>query len=346
MHIEWEWIFQRPQILALMLANRYDCSVVYPKLITRRMKSKAKTNVMPNQYKRALMLPMQNKFSIIKKINMSLFKRALGNIYKYDIVWLTHPELFRYIPSNYNGKIIYDCMDNHVAMAYDHTKDSIKIFEDKLLLRADVIFASSQKLINNLKLRLDDSKFVLLRNGFMNMTFREVNIPKIRTSYNIGYFGSISTWFDYELLYNNTIVKNNITYHLIGPNELEHKDTNQIKFEGIVEHSKLYDSVKYYDCLIMPFKINDIILFVDPVKLYEYICFGKCIISVYYPEIERFNEFVYFYNDEREFDILITDLCDKGFPPKYNSFKQSEFLTNNTWEIRFENIVQNINVKL
>ena len=49
----------------------------------------------------------------------------------------------------------------------------------------------------------------------------------------------------------------------------------RIHWKGVIEHNKLWENVKEMDALIMPFKVNDIIRDVDPVKLYEYISMGK-----------------------------------------------------------------------
>ena len=133
-----------------------------------------------------------------------------------------------------------------------------------------------------------------------------------------------------------------VYYHIIGPREVEAIENSNIVFEGTVEHAKLYEYIKDYDALIMPFIVNDIILSVDPVKLYEYISFGKCIISVYYPEIERFEPYVYFYKTQEEYDELINDLKEKGFPPKYSSEQQKRFLKENSWEYRYKAIKESI----
>ena len=90
-----------------------------------------------------------------------------------------------------------------------------------------------------------------------------------------------------------------------------------------------------YDCLIMPFVVNDIVRFVDPVKLYEYIAFGKCIVSIYYPEIERFRDFVFFYRTPEEYRKLLDKLTESGFPPKYTDVQRENFLKENTWNMRY-----------
>ena len=107
-------------------------------------------------------------------------------------------------------------------------------------------------------------------------------------------------------------------------------------YDGSKEHYALYNFVKEYDCLVMPFHINDLTRAVDPVKLYEYIAFGKCIVSCYYEEIERFEPFVYFYHDREEYVDLLNHLAREGFPPKYTREEQERFIRENTWEKRFE----------
>ena len=143
--------------------------------------------------------------------------------------------------------------------------------------------------------------------------------------------------YDYKLLLNSAKKFGNIFYHVLGPiaNGLKFEPDNNILFEGAIEHNKLGEKVKEYDALIMPFTINEIILSVDPVKLYEYINFGKCIISVWYPEIERFRPFVYFYKDETEYMELINMLSAEGFPPKYSEGERRTFLSENSWEARY-----------
>ena len=96
----------------------------------------------------------------------------------------------------------------------------------------------------------------------------------------------------------------------------------------------------------MPFKLNDVVLAVDPVKLYEYISYGKCIISIYYPEIERFRDFVYFYNTQEEYNEIIRNKCKDGFKPKYTKEQQKKFLEKNTWDARCKEAVRMLKEKI
>jgi sulfatase maturation enzyme AslB (radical SAM superfamily) len=91
----------------------------------------------------------------------------------------------------------------------------------------------------------------------------------------------------------------------------------------------------------MPFKINDLILSVDPVKLYEYVNFNKNIITVHYEEIERFHEFVHFYNDTEEYLSVIKELKGNN-TLKYSNEQRQKFLVENTWNKRVEQILNKL----
>ena len=56
--------------------------------------------------------------------------------------------MYRYLPPNYDGKVIYDCMDNHEALCNDkEICKTIRKTEQQLVKRADIVFASSTGLL-------------------------------------------------------------------------------------------------------------------------------------------------------------------------------------------------------
>lgn len=344
-HIDWNWIFQRPQILALNLDKDNECVVVEHKTIFRRNSNLTRENRRTRKMIKAYRLPKEKKLEILKKWNCKLYRNAVKDFNSYDAIWICYPSYFEYIPSDYRGKIIYDCMDNYVSMAEDSLKNEINDVEQRLIKRADLIFTSSKRLkecIPNMQ------KAVLVRNGYVFSDIMKIKLSQIKDKYQLGYFGTISSWFDFELLENSSKKYECVQYHLIGPTEdarLSKKEKQIIErgknldegivYHGTVEHAELQNYIRNYDALIMPFIVNETILSVDPVKLYEYISCGKCIISVWYPEIDRFAPYVYFYKNAEEYNELLRKLIVNGFTPKYDEKQQKEFLMSNTWEERY-----------
>lgn len=345
MWIDWRWIWQRPQILASKLAMVYDVTVLFPQNVISRQRMQRK-NPYPDKYKKVYVVPLYDKIPFFQAAMNLIIRWCMRNIRKYDAVWVGHPLFGKFIPADYSGRIIYDCMDNHAALSGDKEKGKIVDEEEKCLAgRSDLVFATSSLLKEKVKkyVTLPDTKVVLVRNGYDQKSIYDIDKAEKKEVYKLGYIGTISEWMDYSTIVQSIEKYSNVEYYFIGlvsgNNYIKKK---RLHYEGVVEHSALYDKIRDYDCLIMPFVVNDIVFSVDPVKLYEYISFGKCIISVYYPEIERFGEYVYFYHTTEEYCELVGLLAESGFPPKYSREIQMKFLEENTWEKRFEKIKESI----
>lgn len=337
MGIDWNWIYQRPQIIAKYLETRYNITVIFTRSVMNALEKKR--GEYPDQYRILWRIPLQEKKNWIGRISSLLAKMCFRNIEQYDVVVIGYPLYYRYIPENYKGKIIYDCMDNHEALCADsETAEKIKVQEKNLIKRADIVIVTADKLREKvILLGALPEKTVLIRNGTDMSVMAVPRQPKVREKYKIGYFGTIAEWFDYDVLVKSLKKFSDIEYHLIGPvgKNLEEKQEG-IVMEGSVEHSRLYEMTKDYDCFVMPFVVNDVVEWVDPVKLYEYIAMGKCIISIKYKEIERFQDYIYMYSNQEEYLQLLEELKQKGFPAKYTANQQSDFLKENFWEKRFE----------
>ena len=123
---------------------------------------------------------------------------------------------------------------------------------------------------------LDESKIEVVRNGY-NGDVLDVPAEKRKVKkYVLAYVGTISHWFDFDILLKSLKIFKNIEYRLIGPvSGVTIPENERIKYVGSVDHKDIYSNIKDADALIMPFKLNDIVEAVDPVKLYEYINFNK-----------------------------------------------------------------------
>lgn len=334
MGIDWNWIYQRPQILAQKLSEDYHLTVVFPRSILSRQKWEGDTHI---SYRILRTIPFQEKNRFLGWV-ANLFQRRLFRDYqKYDFIYIGYPLYARYIPEDYRGYLIYDCMDNQEALYPDQKRvDRIVQQEKKLIQRSQLLLVSAQMLAEKVNRIAGFEKAVLIRNGVTVQKICNIKAPAAKECYIIGYIGTIAEWFDYKLLRYSLQNGLPVVYSLIGPvRSREQEEGNGIVYKGVIDHSLLIEEIAEYDALIMPFQCNNIVLSVDPVKLYEYISFGKCIISVYYKEIERFEEFVYFYHTQEEYQKLLEMLCQKGFPPKYNARQQKKFLEENSWEHRY-----------
>lgn len=351
MHIDWNWNKQRPQFIAEGLSDYFDIKVIY--MVSKRFlfkNHKSSTNnkldVVP-----AFRLPFyENRWIYeLNKLYLKTYFNFIIKKFKPDFIWITFPQLFDYIQSGTSCKIIYDCMD--LATGFEFSDDfRLKVAdqEKKLIKESDFVFASSKKLYSKLIEEYQcGNKLFLIRNAFGGQIISDKNIPKQNDKepiYKIGYVGSINESFDFKKILLTLDHKENIEYHLIGPlDQVEEINNERIKFHGFIEYDKLYENVKNFDALIVPFKITERILAADPGKIYGYINYNKPIISVYYEELSYFSEFIYFYSSGEDLLKLLNDLSEGGFVRKYSNEERINFLKNNSWDVRVNEIREYLN---
>lgn len=346
MGIDWHWIYQRPQIIAEYLCRDFDVIVAYPVKVWDRNIRKTANQETTIQHLRLWTFPFQRKSKIVGKCSDKYICRALRICYEYDYIYIDYPTYINYIPEDYQGLIIYDCIDDYGQMCSHQYGYQKVISSEKILLeRSNIILATSQRLVRKLN-KQTSKKIMLVRNAMHFDKLHNIKKAEVKNQYKVGYIGTIARWFDIDLIIESAKKYSLLTYHLIGPCiGFARIECGQISYDGIVEHSELYEYIQDYDCLIMPFIVNEIVRAVDPVKLYEYIAFGKCIVSVYYEELEYFKQYVYFYTTQDEYDSLMENLIQKGFPPKYNMRQQRRFLIENSWEERYKQILEAITLK-
>lgn len=343
MGIDWNWIFQRPQILALHLSKAYDVTIVFPRSILKPAEKKRSKNA-GIKYRILWTLPFQEKNKMIGAVSAWWNRKIFHDIQEYDAVIIGYPLYFRYIPDTYSGKVIYDCMDNYEAL-YPDQKNAWKITiqECALATRSNAAVTTGTKLYNKIE-QLAQGKVRLIRNG-TDIRCQPAPFKKTclcsqtgseKKNYIIGYFGTIAEWFDYSLLLKSLEIFPDIEYRLLGPILRQPESfSKRLHIDGPIEHGRLAEAMQDCDCLVMPFVVDDVVQWVDPVKLYEYIALGKCIICVCYEEVKRFDRYVYFYHTHTEYMELLEHLKSERFPPKYTEEQQTKFLKENSWSDRF-----------
>lgn len=350
MHLDWKYVKQRPHFIAEGLSDFYEIDVVY--FYSKQYLFRNSDNITRNEKKINLKpvfrLPFYQKDPIysLNKMYLKFYFKFLIKKYKPDFLWITFPLQIDFIPEKTNCKIIYDCLDNITSINFEKKfKNRLLNLEIKLLEKADLVLVPSQSLSNKLNERIKcRDKLLVVRNAFDGKIINDLSNNKDKKKiYKIGFVGTISSWFDFELLECSLKKFDNIEYHIIGPlDNIKLNLNKKIKLYGSIEHGKLYDFVNKFDAMIMPFKLNELIIVVDPVKFYEYINYNKPIISVFYDEIKRYNPFISFYSDKNEFFEILEELIHNKFEKKYSDNDRIEFLKNNSWNDRVKQIIKMI----
>ncbi len=342
MGVDWNWIYQRPQILAEKLSRDYDVTVLFPRSILHSGKPRL-PKVQDINFRILRTLPYQEKNPLIGFLARCLNAAPLCGAGKFDLVYIGYPVYARYVPAGYQGKIIYDCMDNHEFLYPDRKRVKKVLMQEQRLIRSCSLLLVTSLWLKEKADRLAGwEKSILLRNATGIETVYPPRASEKKRIYTLCYIGTIAEWFDYSLLAHSLEKYPDVRYQLIGPCE-DRKKMPGVFYSGVLNHEELEEAALEADCFVMPFILTPLVEAVDPVKLYEYIALGKCIISIYYPEIERFRDYVYFYNTEEEYVFLLKSLSEQGFAPKYDRKMQMEFIAENTWEKRYQMLREQIN---
>lgn len=344
--VDWRWIKQRPQFLAEHLARHFSVVVLYPWKNNRKDLQKKEVSALPLcPY---FMLPsFGGRFAAIGHINAWLGKLQLSLMLKKnqpDYLWISHPMQWPMVPVWFSGRIVYDCMDDYEAIEWNRDKSSIVAgYETEIVKKAVRIFASSMELCRKLNghYGIDHSKITLLRNGYNGKpTTLQRKAREEDGLLKIGYFGTIGRWFDFDLLLDSLSKFSNVEYHLYGPTEkdIQIPRNNRLIYHGVVPHNQMFEESRQLDALMMPFLLNDIVRSVDPVKLYEYIQMSLPILSIYYPEIERFAPFVHFYNDREDYVQQLKCIVESQ-KLMYSNRQAEAFLKDNSWQNRADTVI-------
>lgn len=340
MNVDWNWIKQRPHFIAEELAQDNDVTIVYRYRYDRR--GLQKRSAEGQRIRPIYVIPRGDRIDFLRKINHWIKKMSIRYQVakrKAEVLYLTYPDQFDAVPPAFAGKVIYDCMDNHPAFVKEPAvRQTIEKQEAALIERADHVLVSSQKLGQVLLERYGDchrSKLTLVRNGYNG---QELPVEKIPVSaeeekYTVAYFGTISNWFNFDFLRKSLEEFPNLHYLLMGPADVEIPQVQRLSYIGTVEHANLGNAIADAKCLMMPFVVNEIIESVDPVKLYEYINFNRDILCIKYPEVERFEPYVYFYEDYPSFRSQLEQLMHTN-SVKYTALEREDFLKQNSWAER------------
>lgn len=353
MNVDWAWAKQRPHFLAEHLSKSFDVVIFYPYSWRR---SQLVNNTMGSlKIYPFFIIPLAGRFAVIERFNLFILKFLVGiflKIRRFDYLWISSPELSEYLPEKIEAKLIYDCMDDVLEFPTNQSRKSVLMqSEIKLIKASSQIFCSSINLRQKLMLRGgSDGAITVLNNAFEPSSFSQDSgkscVIGKSNFYVLGYVGTISSWLDFEVIQKVVEVFDNVEIHLLGPveNLIESRVKHErIKFLGAVSHSEIQANISGFDILIMPFLLTELILSVDPVKLYEYIFFNKPIVAIRYPEVDRFSDFVDFYETHEDFIKIISGYINGDVNKKYSDDDRFEFISKNSWGERVSIIEGKLN---
>jgi glycosyltransferase involved in cell wall biosynthesis len=227
--------------------------------------------------------------------------------------------------------LVYYCGDDFSSLeGVDHKVVADR--ERELLARADLVVAASEKLAISLPSR--DTR--LLPHGvdyklFTTPMQRAADFPE--TGHPVaGFYGSISTWLDLDLI--EAVVSRLPDWHFlfIGKPAV---DTGRLScyanvtFLGERPHSQLPSYSQHWTVSLLPFVDNPQIRACNPLKLREYLAAGKPVVSTRFPAAEQYADVI---NIVDNADAMIRALQLSAMATPNPS--QRDIVADHTWTAR------------
>ncbi|MCE7053738.1 glycosyltransferase [Algoriphagus sp. AGSA1] len=212
----------------------------------------------------------------------------------------------------------------------------------------DLSIATSQNLSKDLS-RSSGVPVLLFPNGGDTELFKiawemdggaPAEIENIKTPI-IGYIGNICQRIDYVLVKKIAEAHPDKTLVLLGPREDKiHTEIDLDALPNIVfispkKTEELPMFLRYFDCAIIPFLINDFTRSIYPLKINEYLASGRAVVTTdFSPDISDFRKHIYLAGDHGQFVIMIDQAIRSNSKSAYQ--KRYQAAKSNSWELRVE----------
>lgn len=191
-------------------------------------------------------------------------------------------------------QILYYCVDEYTEFS-GVSSSSLAELEQQLLRQSDLVIVSAERLYQS-KVKTNP-RTVLIRHGVDFDHFRKALDPETIVPEEIrdlphpviGFFGLIADWVDLDLM--AAVAKRfpNGSMVLVGKSTTDTSVLEQVPnvhLLGRKPYASLPAYCKGFDVALMPFRINELTLNANPLKVREYLAAGLPVVSTAIPEVE------------------------------------------------------------
>lgn len=350
--IPWDFRFQRPQQIALELANLGHrifyidtnfCLGTQPKIHKLRgniYSVRLSNNNQNCQFNTSLSeIDVSNLQASIQTLRDAFLINSATMIVDLPF-WV---DLVKSLKISHGWKLVYDCMDFHLGFSNHSFKAEMD--EKKLIKKCDLVVATSHFLFDHVSKYTQNCAFI--SNGTDYESFHnakdQTSIPELEkfSSPIIGYYGAIADWFDTHLVASLAIEKPEWTFLLIGDTYLaDIKPLNGLKNVHLLGEKPISEIPNYlsnFDVCIIPFKDIPLTNATNPVKMYEYLSAGKPIVATRLDELSYYSDYLQLAKTEQEWiEAIKNSLSEIKTDELLN--KRFNFAKENTWHIRAKSI--------
>jgi len=327
-------------------ANAHDLQRIWRKLSSF---TEGIREVEPNLFVLApLAIPFYGS-EVVRSTNRELLrlqvKRAMRKLhFKRPISWSFLPASAPVSGTLGEEFVVYHCVDEFSAFS-DTNGRHIAELEERLLRKADLVITSAERLRES-KAKVNPHT-VLVRHGVDFQHFVKACDPATVIPEDIaklprpiiGFFGLMADWVDQEAIIATAKAHPEGSVVVIGKVAPDcdvsgMKAVPNIHLLGRKPYASLPGYCRAFDVALMPFKVNELTLNANPLKVREYLAAGLPVVSTDIPEVRKVGLCKLATSTEDFVRKVDECLAEGGGPTR----ERAERIFHESWDARVEEI--------
>jgi glycosyltransferase involved in cell wall biosynthesis len=244
--------------------------------------------------------------------------------------------------------VVYHCVDEFSAFS-DTNGRHIAELEERLLRRADLVITSAERLREN-KSKVNPHT-VLVRHGVDYRHFVKACDPSTPIPEDIarlprpiiGFFGLVADWVDQEAMIATAKAHPEGSVVVLGKvapdvDVSALQAVPNIHLLGRKKYEELPGYCRAFDVALNPFKVNELTLNANPLKVREYLAAGLPVVSSDIPEVRKVGLCKVATSTE-DFVAKVDECLAEGAGP---SRQRAERIFSESWDARVEEIREHV----
>ena len=277
--------------------------------------------------------------------------------FERPLLWLVRPDMYDLLGRFDESAVLYQIVDDYFSFPNDkkNHREVMLQRERQILEKADLVVVTSQTLLE--QKRQLHSNVQLIRNAVDSKTVaagaaEDTVVPDdIRDLPRpiLGYIGGVTNKIDLESLEEAAKHFSSGTLVFVGPLRVTtEKDIAvaerlqrlpNVKFLGQKPADEVPGYVRGMDVCLVPYRLGEQAASIDPLKLYEYLAFGKPIVAADIPSVGEFADLIYVARGESGFLRALEEAIaetQKIDADRANARRAAA--ARNTWEARVDEL--------
>ncbi len=297
-----------------------------------------------------LSIPLHHS-AAARRANRAILRATIGVLRRrLDLrdfhLWTFLPNVGDYVGGLGESLAVYYCVDEWSMFSYLDRDETVRA-ERALLAKVDCVFAINSELAE--AKRALNARTHLAPHGVDHALFARALDPATVVPADIaalprpviGFYGTLRDWVDLDLVAHVARARPSWSIALLGQ-QLDDvsavRGLPNVHLLGRKPHGDLPAYCKGMDVGIIPYRIDERMKFVNPIKLREYLSAGLPVVSTAVPEVRRYERWCTIAEDGPAFVAAIERALAEDSPERRR--QRTEAMAQETWPMRVAEVAR------